>query len=59
MALRKLGTIFVELEKTYNCVPKEVIRWALKRKSVMKREVLAITEMYRNIKVVGMAKIDH
>ena len=40
---------FVNLEKAFDHDPREVIWWAMKRQSVIEREVLAITEMYKNI----------
>jgi len=42
--------VFVDLEKAFNRVPREVTWWALKRKGVMEREITAIMEMYKNIK---------
>ena len=46
-AERKLYMIFVDLEKAFNRVPREVI---LRRKGLMEREVFAIEEMYKRIK---------
>jgi len=42
--------IFVDLEKAFYRVPKEVIWWTLRRKEVIEREILVIMEMYKNIK---------
>ena len=42
---------FVDLEKAFDRVPKTMVWWALKRKGAKEREVLAISEMYRNITI--------
>ena len=47
---RNLFMVFVDLEKTFDRVPREVIRCLLRRKEVLEREVKAIMEMYDNIK---------
>ena len=49
MAGRKLYVVFVDLEKTFGYFPREVISWTLRKKGVIKRDVMAITEMYKNI----------
>ena len=49
-AERKLFMFFVDLEKAFDRVPREVIWWSLRRKGVLEREVKAIMEMYDNIK---------
>ena len=49
MAGRKLYVAFVDLEKAFDCVPREVIWWTLRKKGLIEREVSAITEMYKNI----------
>ena len=41
--------VVVDLEKPFDCVPREVIWWSLRRKRVLKREIKAIMEMYTNI----------
>ena len=41
--------VFVDLNKAFHRVPREVIRWGLRKKGVIEEEVLAITEMYKNI----------
>jgi len=40
--------VFVDLEKAFNRVPREVIRWALRRKGVVEREIIAIMNMHKN-----------
>ena len=47
MSGRKLYMVFVDLEKAFDHVPVEVICWALKRKGMIEREVLAIMEMQK------------
>ena len=42
--------VFVDLEKAFDHVPKEVIWWSLRRKELLEREIKAIMEMYTNIK---------
>ena len=42
--------VFVELEKAFDRVPREVIWWSLRRKGVLEGETKAIMEMYTNIK---------
>ena len=49
MAERDLCMVFVDLEKAFDCVPREVIWWLLRRKGVLEREINAIMEMYTNI----------
>ena len=41
--------VFVDLEKAFAHVPREVIWWLLRRKGVLEREIKAIMEMYTNI----------
>ena len=41
--------VFVDLEKAFDHVPKEVIWWSLRRKGLLEREIKAIMEMYTNI----------
>ena len=50
VAGRNLYMIFVDLEKAFDRVPREVIRWSLRRKGVLERKTKAIMEMYTNIK---------
>ena len=45
-----LYMVFPNYEKAFDCVSREVIRWALRRKGVVEREIKAIKEMYFNIK---------
>ena len=47
---RNFFMVIVDLEKAFDCVPKEVIWWSLRRKGVLDREVKAIMEMFDNIK---------
>ena len=47
---RKLFMVFVDLEKAFDRVPREVIWWALRRKGVLEREIKVIMEMYKDIK---------
>ena len=42
--------VFVDREKAFDRVPREVIWWSLRRKRVLEREIKAIMEMYTNIK---------
>ena len=49
MAGRNLYTVFVDLEKAFDRVPKEVIWWSLRRKRVLERKIKAMMEMYTNI----------
>ena len=41
---------FVDLEKAYDRVPREVIYWSLRRKGVPEKLVGLIQETYRNTK---------
>ena len=47
MARRDLYMVFVDLEKAFDRVPKEVIWWSLRRKGVPEREIKAIMKMHR------------
>ena len=38
--------VFVDLDEAFDQVPRKVIRWALRRKEVVEREIRAIMEMY-------------
>ena len=49
MARRDLFMVFVDLEKAFDRVSREVIWWLLRRKGVLEREIKAIMEMYTNI----------
>ena len=49
MAGRDLYMVFVDLEKAFNRVPREMIWWSLRRKGVLEREIKVIMEMYTNI----------
>ena len=50
IAGKKLYMVFVDLEKAFDRVPRELIWWALRRKGVMEREIMAIKKMYSDIK---------
>ena len=45
MAGRDLYMVFVDLEKAFDRVPREVIWWSLRRKGILEREIKAIMEM--------------
>jgi len=47
--MKKLCMVFVDMEKAFDRVPREVIWWALRRKGVMEREIM---EMYKNSKTL-------
>ena len=49
MAGRDLYMAFVNLEKAFDRVPREVIWWSLRRKGVLEKEIKAIIKMYTNI----------
>ena len=49
MARRDLYMVFVDIEKAFDRVPREVIWWSLRRKWVLKEEIKAIMEMHANI----------
>ena len=49
MAGRDLYMVFVDLEKAFDRVSREVIWWSLRRKGVIEREIKAIMKMYTNI----------
>ena len=49
MARRVLYMVFVDLEKAFDRVPREVIWWWLRKKGVLEREIKAIMEMHTNI----------
>ena len=46
---KELYFVFVDLEKAFDRVPREVIWWALRQKGVMEREVRAVMEMYEEV----------
>ena len=46
---KELYFVFVDLEKAFDRVPREVILWALRQKGVMEREVRAVMEMYEEV----------
>jgi Reverse transcriptase (RNA-dependent DNA polymerase) len=41
--------IFIDLEKTYNKIPRNIMWWALKRKLVPTKYVTLIKDMYTNV----------
>ena len=43
--------VFVNLEKAFYRVPREVILRSLRRKGVLEREIKAIMEMYTNLNI--------
>ena len=43
---KELYMVFVDFEKAFDRVPRDVIWWALRRKGVNEREISAIMEMY-------------
>ena len=47
---RKLFICFVDLEKSFDRVPREVIEWALRKKLVPERLVQAVMSMYKRAK---------
>ena len=49
MAGTKLYEVFVDLEKAFYRVPREMIGWALRKKVIIEREVLATTERCKRI----------
>ena len=51
MAGRDLYMVFLDLKKAFDCVPREVIWWSLRRKGVLEREIKAIMKMYTNIEI--------
>jgi len=44
---KNLFVAFIDLEKAFDCVPREVIWWALRKKGVIEPEVRAVMEMYQ------------
>ena len=49
---RKLYFAFVDLEKTFDRVPREVTRWALMKAKVEEWSVTAVTVMYEGAQTV-------
>jgi len=47
---RNLFMVFVDLEKAFDRVPREIIWWSLSRKGVLEREIKVIMEMCEGIK---------
>jgi len=47
---RNLFMVFVDLEKAFDLVPREIIWWSLSRKGVLEREIKVIVKMYKGIK---------
>ena len=48
MAGRDLPMVYMDLEKAFDRVPREVIWWSLSRKGGLEREIKAVMEMYTN-----------
>ena len=46
---KELYLVFVDLEKAFDCVPRELIWWALRKKGVIEPEVRAVMEMYKEV----------
>jgi hypothetical protein len=44
-----LHMIFIDLEKAYDKIPRNIIWWALKRKLVQTKYVTLIKDMYSNV----------
>ena len=47
---KRLFHIFVDLEKAFDRVPREVIQWALRRQVVPERLVSQVIDLYRGSK---------
>jgi len=45
-----LFMVFVDIEKAFDRVPREIIWWSLSKKGVLEREIKVIMEMYKGIK---------
>ena len=45
--------VFMNLEKAFDRVPREMMWWSLRKKGVLERVIKAIMEMYTNIKTAG------
>ena len=50
---RKLCVVFIDLEKAYDRVPREVLEWTLKKKGVPRVYVKVIEEMYEGASTDG------
>jgi Reverse transcriptase (RNA-dependent DNA polymerase) len=46
-----LHTIFIDLEKSYDKIPRNIMWWALKRKLVPTKYIILIKDMYTNIMI--------
>ena len=49
VAGRNLYVVFMDLEKAFDHVSREVIWWLLRKKGALKREIKTIIELYTNI----------
>ena len=59
---KKLYHIFVDLEKTFDKIPRTAIRWALRRQSVPERLINSVMSLYRetrsSVRVAGETSVD-
>lgn len=43
---KNLCIVVIDLEKAYDVVPKEVLKWAFMRKGVLKMDIIVIEDIY-------------